>query len=105
MATSIDANEQEINEVPTQIKPYPEYRATDSVRLKEIPQGSGSKLDSDTVDGLNASTYQAPRPNTLVPVGPQNTLPLSIFPGASGTFISADAKTITVENGIITSIV
>lgn len=75
------------------------------VRLVDIPQGASSGMDSDTVDGIQTSSYSAPSPNTLVPVGPDTTFPLVVFPGASGTFISADAKTITVVNGIITSIV
>ena len=75
------------------------------IELKTIPQGTGSFLDSDTVDNLQTSSYSGPTPNTLVPLGPEAKFPLSVFPGASGTFISADAKTITVVNGIITSIV
>lgn len=75
------------------------------IDLIDIPQGVSSGMDSDTVDGLQTSSYSAPSPNTLVPVGPDVTFPLTVFPGASGTFISADAKTITVVNGIITSIV
>lgn len=70
----------EIEEQPTQIKPYPEKGPTESIRLKDIPQGSGSKLDSDTIDGLNASTFQNPRPNTLVPLGPDGTLPEAVIP-------------------------
>lgn len=75
--------------------------------LSDVPQGPSSRLDADTLDGLQTSRAHAPAPNTLVAVDKNAKIPLSTGPGVSGTFISGDAtpKTVTVVNGIITSIV
>ena len=55
-----------------------------SVSLDEVPQGAGSRLDSDTVDGLQTSRYKAPAPNTLVPLGPDGKFPASTMSSAAG---------------------
>lgn len=77
------------------------------ISLKDIPQGASSRLDSDTVDGLQTSRFKNPAPNTLTPLGPDGKVSIATIPGVSGTFLSGDVipKTITVVNGIITSIV
>lgn len=75
------------------------------LELNDIPQGPSSRLDSDTVDGLQTSRAAHPSPNTLVPVDKAGKLGLNIMPGASGTFTTVDLKTVTVTNGIIVSIV
>lgn len=75
------------------------------IELKDIPQGASSKLDSDTVDGLQTSRAAHPSPNTLVPVDKTGKFGLNVMPGATGFFTTVDAKTVTVTNGIIVSIV
>lgn len=52
--------------------------------ISPIPQGQGSGLNADQLDGYNASTYANPAPNTLVPTGPSGLLPTSIVPSVSG---------------------
>ena len=47
------------------------------VPLKNIPQGAGSRLDSDTIDGLQTSTAIRPSPNTIVPVDNDGQYPIS----------------------------
>lgn len=100
MTTSTDVNENEVEETPTQIKPYPEKELTPSIRLKDIPQGSGSKLDSDTIDGLNASTFQNPSPNTLVPLGPNGQLPASVVPTQQTDFTSLETQSPVTSSSV-----
>ena len=55
-----------------------------SVPLAKIPQGPGSKLDSDTVDGIQAVTASAAGPNKLVATDEEGLLPTSVIPTLSG---------------------
>lgn len=50
------------------------------VALFDIPQGPGSRLDSDTVDGIQAVTFDKAGPNKLVATGSSGFLPASIIP-------------------------
>lgn len=61
------------------------------IKLNDIPQGASSRLDADTVDGLQTSRYKNPSPNTLVPLGPNGKFPTSTMtittPAGSNTEI------------------
>lgn len=58
------------------------YTSSDNTRidLARIPQGSGSRLDSDTIDGLQAVTASKAAPNVLVATGSDGKLPSSVIP-------------------------
>lgn len=84
------------------------------VPLVAIPQGPGSRLDSDTVDGVQVSSHTNPAPGTLVPTGTDGKLPVSIIPSApvakawvvfdasTGTPVIADSFNVTsiTDNGV-----
>lgn len=82
---------------------------SDKVDLKDIPQGASSRLDADTVDGLQTSRFKSPAPNTLTPLGPDGKFPTSTIPinpaGFTGSYVDGVNTTITIVNGIITNVV
>ena len=51
---------------------------------RTVPQGPGSRLDADTVDGFHATSSTKVGPNLLVATGPNSLLPASIIPAAAG---------------------
>lgn len=53
--------------------------------LKNIPQGIGSGLDADTIQGLQAVTATVAGPNKLVATGSDGFLPTAIIPAAAPT--------------------
>lgn len=74
-----------------------------SIAVK-LPQGAGSGLNSDQVDGYNASIN--PAPNQLLPLGPTGKFPVSVIPisggGGSGFLLgngSPTDKNILVADG------
>lgn len=56
-----------------------------AIKPSDIPQGQGSRLDSDTLDGYQLSTAEAPTPNTVVPIDDDGILPESIRPTIAAT--------------------
>jgi hypothetical protein len=64
-----------------QKKPLPK---SPPVQLRDIPQGPGSTMDSDTVDGIQTSTAANPTPNTLVPLDENGKLPTSVLTNVPG---------------------
>ena len=58
------------------------------IDLARIPQGTGSRLDSDTIDGFQAVGYSKPGPNVLVATGPGGTLPESVIPLSGASLIA-----------------
>lgn len=81
-------------------------------KLSDIPQGPGSKLDSDTLDGFQLSPATAPAPNTVVPLDGDGkvvvaTIPSNIRIGGwvrfngTGTPAIADSYNVTsiTDNG------
>lgn len=51
--------------------------------LSSIPQGPGSSLDSDTVDGFQAVTADKAGPNKLVATDNDGKLPASVMSSSS----------------------
>lgn len=49
------------------------------LKVSDVPQGPGSNLDSDTVDGIQAVTATAAGPNKLVATGGNGILPQAIL--------------------------
>mgnify|MGYP001593551630 CR=1 FL=1 len=77
--------------------------------MAEIPQGPGSKLASDSVDGINA--YVTPAPNALCPLNtsglaPVGTMPLYfavwVSPSTASATYTIDLSTGTVSGGTLT---
>lgn len=80
MDTSNSNNDPEVQkELDTIRKDLGELRNTvgKPVALKDIPQGIGSRLDSDHVDGLNAFSAAHPSPNALVALDKNGQFPSS----------------------------
>lgn len=61
----------------------PEKPKEEAVKLRLIPQGPGSQLDSDKVDGFEAVTADKAGPNVLVATDSTGKLPSAIVPAAS----------------------
>ena len=74
---------------------YPQEEETAPVALADIPQGAGSRLDSDTVDGLQAVRAAQAGPNKLVATDANGDLPASVIP--------ASAVPITVTTAAVTT--
>ena len=68
-----------------------EKRTSLSDNMASLPQGPGSKLDSDTIDGINA--YVSPTPNALLPLGTDGTYPVAAIPVLAITGNRASAET------------
>lgn len=58
--------------------PKPVEESKKMIDISLIPQGSGSRLDSDKVDGINA--YVQPTPNCLVPLDEDGHFILEVNP-------------------------
>lgn len=69
----------------------------------DIPQGPGSRLDSDSVDGINA--YVDPSPNALVPLNTDAQLPIPTVPYYYAVWVSpsttAATYTINLSSGAV----
>lgn len=78
---------------------YPLYEQEDLVKkvASELPQGQGSRTDSDTVDGLQAVTATKAGPNKLVATGSDGLLPSSILPTA---WTSSSRQTLTAQTSV-----
>lgn len=96
-------NHTEEQEELTTLNPVELDKKEEQILLRRIPQGPGSKLDADTVRGLIASTKASP--NALFALNEKGKFSTSVGGGVSGSFTTADSKTVTVVNGIITAIV
>lgn len=76
---------------------------TDAIPSIQITQGAGSGLNSDQVDGINASFK--PQPNTLVPLGSNGQFPTSVIPAngnggfAQGNVTPTD-KNVLIADGV-----
>ena len=68
---------------------FPMYTNEPKQASEALPQGSGSKTDSDTVDGFQAVSSSKSGPNKLVATDSSGTLPTAIIPSAS---VSGQAK-------------
>lgn len=82
-----------------------EKDTTDMVDPIKLIQGPGSRLNSDLVDGIDAS--RKAMPNCLVPLGPDGKFPTSVIPtsgGGSGFLLgngSPTDKNILVADGAL----
>lgn len=70
-----------------------------TVGLSKIPQGPGSRLDSDTIDGINAS-YK-PQPHTLVPLGPTGQFAASTIPSSASITLAGDVTGNSATNTVV----
>ena len=52
-----------------------------------LPQGRGSRLDSDTVDGYQVSPASNPSPNTIITLDDDGKLPSSVIPASTNTAV------------------
>lgn len=76
-----------------------------SVQLPNVPQGQGSNLNADMVDGINANTK--PMPNCLVPLDSNGTFPPAAIPGSSGGtgfpygVVTPTNKNVLIADGVL----
>lgn len=86
---------------PSQVTPA--GPTSSSVQLPNVPQGQGSNLNADLVDGINANTK--PMPGCLYPLGPNGLFSASVIPtsGSGSGFLLGNGlptdKNILIADG------